>query len=94
MVTLHTAMMHETADFAAQFDANARLLHQLAGQLVETVISAKCDDFGQDGVMRQVQAWQRDALLRELRSIYRHEQTTNPIRHDWIPGAVPALEAS
>jgi 2-polyprenyl-6-methoxyphenol hydroxylase-like FAD-dependent oxidoreductase len=94
MVTLHTAMMHETPDFAAQFDANARLLHQLAGQLVETVISAKCDDFGQDGVMRQVQAWQRDALLRELRSIYRHEQTTNPIRHDWIPGAVPALEAS
>ena len=94
MVTLHTAMMHETPDFAAQFDANTRLLHQLAGQLVETVVSAKCDDFSHEDVMRQVQAWQRDALLRELRSISRREQTTNPIRHDWILGAAPALEAS
>ncbi|MEB4211289.1 NAD(P)/FAD-dependent oxidoreductase [Mycobacterium sp. 94-17] len=94
MATLHTAMMFETPDFAAQFDANTRLLRQLAGQLVETVISEKCDDFADDAAMRQVQAWQRDDLLRELRSIYRHEQTTNPIRHDWILGAAPALEAT
>ncbi len=35
--------------------------------------------FGDDDVMRQVQAWQRDSLLRELRSTYRQEQTSDPI---------------
>lgn len=94
MATLHVAMMEETADFAAQFDANARLLRQLAGHLVETVVSEKCADFADDGVMRQVQAWQQDPLLRELRSVYRHEQAINPISQDWILGTVPALEAS
>lgn len=94
MVSLHTAMIGEAADFAAQFDANARLLRQLAGQLVDTVVADKSDRFSEDGVVRQVQAWQRDPLLRELRSIYRHEQTVNPISQGWIPGAARALEAS
>lgn len=93
MVTLHIAMMTETPDFAAQFDANARLLRQLAGQLVETVIAQKCDDFSDDRAVRQVQAWQQDSLLRKLRSIYRREQALNPISREWILGAVPALEA-
>jgi hypothetical protein len=44
--------------------------------------------------MRQAQAWQSDAFLRELRSAYRHEQLTNPISPDWVPGCVPALEFS
>ncbi|WP_156747283.1 NAD(P)/FAD-dependent oxidoreductase [Mycobacterium sp. E2462] len=93
MVTLHTAMMDESPDFAAQFDANARLLHQLAGQLVETVIAAKCDDFADDRAVRQLQAWQQDALLRKLRSIYRREQAFHPLSREWILGAAPALEA-
>ncbi|WP_156669904.1 NAD(P)/FAD-dependent oxidoreductase [Mycobacterium sp. E3305] len=92
MVSLHTAMIGESPDIAAQFRANARLLHQLAGQLVETVISEKCDRFSEDGVMQQVQAWQRDSLLRELRAIYRHEQEINPISRAWILGDAPVLE--
>ena len=63
MVTLHTAMMGTSPNFAEQFDANARLLRQLAGQLVETVLAEKSSMFGDDDVMRQVQAWQRDSLL-------------------------------
>ena len=47
--------------------------------------------FEDDAVMRQVQAWQRDSLLRELRSIYRDEQATNPISQGWIVSTVPAL---
>ena len=64
MVALHTAMMGTSPNFAEQFDANARLLRQLAGQLVETVLAEKSSMFGDDDVMRQVQAWQRDSLLR------------------------------
>nr|WP_156349402.1 MULTISPECIES: lycopene cyclase family protein [unclassified Mycobacterium] len=93
MVSLHTAMIGESPDFTAQFEANTRLLHQLAGQLVETVVSEKCDRFSEDGVMQQVQAWQRDSLLRELRSIYRREQEINPVSRGWILGAAPVLEA-
>ena len=49
--------------------------------------------FGDDDVMRQVQAWQRDSLLRDLRSIYRHEQAVNPISDDWIVTTAPALQS-
>jgi 2-polyprenyl-6-methoxyphenol hydroxylase-like FAD-dependent oxidoreductase len=94
MSTLHTAMMGKAADFTGRFDANVRLLHQLGGQLVETVVADKCGSFSEDGVMRQVQVWQRDSFLRELRSIYRREQATNPISRDWILSDAPALEFS
>ena len=40
--------------------------------------------FGDDDAMRQVQAWQRDSLLHELRSAYRSEQASNPVSGDWI----------
>ncbi len=91
MVALHTAMMGEAAEFGAQFEANARMLRQLAGQLVETVIMEKSGRFGEDDVIRQVQAWQQDSFLRELRSAYRHDQEDNPLSRDWILGSAPAL---
>ncbi len=50
MVALHTAMMGTSPNFAEQFDANARLLRQLAGQLVETVLAEKSSMFGDDDV--------------------------------------------
>jgi 2-polyprenyl-6-methoxyphenol hydroxylase-like FAD-dependent oxidoreductase len=93
MVTLHTAMMGKAPDFTAQFDANVRLLHQLGGQLIDTVMAEKCRTFADD-VMQQVQGWQRDSLLRELRSTYRDEQSISPLSRDWIIGAEPALEFS
>lgn len=84
METLHRAMMGTAPKFAERFDANARLLRQVAGQLVETVVAEKAKVFADDDVMRQVQAWQRDPLLRELRAVYRSEQTANPISSEWI----------
>ncbi|WP_422743335.1 tryptophan 7-halogenase [Mycobacterium sp. WMMD1722] len=94
MVSLHTAMMGSSPDFDRQFDANARLLRQLAGQLVDTVLTQKSAMFGDDAAMRQVQAWQRDPLLRELRSVYREEQPGNPVSSGWIVAANPALQSS
>lgn len=91
MVTLHTAMMGTAADFAEQFDANALLLRQVAGQLVDTVVTDKSAMFDDDDVVAQVQAWQRDPLLRELRAVYRREQAVKPISRDWILTAVPEL---
>jgi 2-polyprenyl-6-methoxyphenol hydroxylase-like FAD-dependent oxidoreductase len=94
MVTLHTAMMGEAPDFTSQFDANNRTLHQLAGQLIESVLTEKCRHFSADDVMQQVREWQRDSFLRDLRSTYRHEQSINPLSHEWIVGTTPALEFS
>lgn len=94
MVTLHKAMMGRAADFTAQFDANALLLRQIAGQLAETVVAEKRERFSDDEVMRQVQAWQRDSFLPELRAIYRREQATNPINDEWIVSTTAALEFS
>jgi 2-polyprenyl-6-methoxyphenol hydroxylase-like FAD-dependent oxidoreductase len=94
MVSLHTAMTGTSPDFAQQFDANARLLRQLAGQLVETVLAEKSSMFGDDDVVAQVQAWQRDSLLHDLRSTYRREQVSNPVSGDWIVTTSPALQSS
>ena len=79
MVMLHTAMMGKASDFTATLDANVLLLRQLAGKLIETIVTEKCRVLSEDDVMRQVQAWQRDSLLRELRSIYRQEQSADPL---------------
>jgi flavin-dependent dehydrogenase len=94
MVTLHEAMMGTSQNFTAQFESNARLLRQVAGQLVDAVLAEKSTMFSDDDVMAQVQAWQRDPLLRELRSIYRHDQATSPISDDWIVMTSPALQSN
>ncbi len=63
-------------------------------RLVETVLTEKSSMFGDDDVVRQVQAWQRDSLLHELRAIYRQEQPSNPVSGDWIVATSPALQSS
>ncbi|WP_125079553.1 NAD(P)/FAD-dependent oxidoreductase [Mycobacterium sp. P7213] len=92
MVTLHISMMKPSRDFTEQFDANAALLRRLAGQLAETVIVEKSLDFDDDNVMRQVQEWQQDPLLRQLRSAYRRGQETEPLSAGWIVTTSPKLQ--
>lgn len=94
MVTLHEAMIDPSPAFDEQFDANAALLRQLAGQLIETIVSEKSAMFDNDDVMRQVQAWQSDPLLRDLRSAYRDAQTDNPLSDSWIVSTAAALQPS
>lgn len=93
MVTLHTAMMERPANFLDQFEANALLLRQVAGQLADIVITQKSRQFDDDGVIRQVQSWQRDSLLRGLRETYRREQQRDPVSEAWIVTAPAALQA-
>lgn len=92
METLHVAMMEPATNFADVFEANGRLLRQLAGQLAETVLADKSALFDDDAAVAQVQAWQRDPLLRELRSVYRLEQQDNPVSSDWIHTAIRELQ--
>ncbi|MCV7228014.1 NAD(P)/FAD-dependent oxidoreductase [Mycolicibacterium komossense] len=94
MVALHTAMMGTSPNFVEQFDVNSLLLRQLAGQLIETVLADKSAMFGDDDAMRQVQAWQRDSLLHELRSTYRREQASNPVSSAWIVATSLVLQSS
>ncbi|OBF13776.1 halogenase [Mycobacterium sp. ACS4331] len=94
MVTLHAAMIGPSPDFAAQFDANTTLLRHVAGQLAEFVLADTSTRFDDDAAMRQVQAWQADPLLRELRSVHRREQAVNPLSPDWIVTASTALAAT
>ena len=74
MVTLHHSMMGKSDRFADEFDENARLLRQVAGQLIDAVLADKSASFADDDVMRQVQAWQGDSILRDLRSVYRQRK--------------------
>ena len=94
MVTLHVAMIDPSPAFDEQFDANAALLRQLAGQLVETIVTEKSAMFDNDDVMRQVQAWQSDPLLRDLRSAYRDAQERTPLSDGWIIPTAAALQPS
>ncbi|MCZ0731586.1 tryptophan 7-halogenase [Mycolicibacterium iranicum] len=94
MVTLHVAMIDPSPAFDEQFDANAALLRQLAGQLVETIVTEKSAMFDSDDVMRQVQAWQSDPLLRDLRSAYRDAQERTPLSDGWIIPTAAALQPS
>jgi hypothetical protein len=90
MTTLHHAMIGKAESFADGFDANARLLRQVAGQLVESVVEDRSSSFSEDDVMRQVQAWQRDPILRDLRAIYRQDQPTKPLSGKWLVSTAPA----
>ena len=58
---------------------------------METVIEDNASRFAEDDVVRQVQAWQGDSLLRDLRGTYRREQPTNPVSESWIRRAAPAV---
>ena len=86
MVKLHGGMADELSDpqFAERFSANTRLFEQLAGQLVTTVIDANGGRYDDDGVVAQIQAWQRDPLIGELIATYRRERHRNPTSTGWL----------
>ena len=86
LVDLHTGMAAGLSDpeLEAQFATNVRLLEQLAGQLVSTVIEACVARSEQEAVISQIQQWQADPFLAELIAVYRHEDKVNPIESSWI----------
>ncbi|HEY1348706.1 MAG TPA: tryptophan 7-halogenase [Ktedonobacteraceae bacterium] len=88
LVDLHTGMAAGLADaeLEAQFARNARLLEQLAGQLVSVVIAEleRSEGGRRAEVVRQIEAWRAEAFLAELIDIYREEDRVNPINSRWI----------
>ena len=86
LVDLHTGMAAglSDAELETQFAANARLLEQLAGQLVSTVIAAHMDRMGDKIVAQQIQKWQAEPFLADLLTIYQEEDKVRPIDSSWI----------
>ncbi|HEU5380159.1 MAG TPA: tryptophan 7-halogenase, partial [Ktedonobacteraceae bacterium] len=86
LVDLHTGMAAglPDAELEAQFATNVRLLEQLAGQLVSTVIEVHAQETGNEAVQRQIQNWQTEPFLAELIDIYREAEKVNPIDSRWI----------
>ncbi len=100
MVNLHEGMTEQLGDaeFEARFSDNTRLFAQLAGQLISTVIDAFADRTYDDGVVAQIQAWQRDPLIADLLATFRRERHRNPTSTGWMtladPGSAPLLSGS
>lgn len=85
LVDLHTGMAAglPDAELEAQFARNARLLEQLAGQLVSTVIAELAERTEED-IQRQIQSWQSEPFLMELIALYQEDDKVNPIDSSWI----------
>ncbi len=86
LLDLHTGMAAGLPDdeLELQFATNTRLLEQVAGQLVSTVIEAQADRLENETVRSQVQRWQTDPFLSELIDIYRQDDKERPIDSRWI----------
>jgi len=88
LVDLHVGMAAKLpdAELEAQFARNARLLEQLAGQLVSVVIAELSvrEDSQNEAIQKQIQCWQAEPFLIELVAIYQEEERINPIDSRWI----------
>jgi flavin-dependent dehydrogenase len=85
LVDLHTGMAAglSDAELEVQFAKNARLLEQLAGQLVSTVID-ELSQFTDAATQNQVQRWKAEPFLAELIECYHEDDRVNPIDSSWI----------
>ena len=85
LVDLHTGMAAGLPDdeLEVQFAKNARLLEQLAGQLVSTVIE-ELSDRDDEATRNQLQSWQNEPFLTELIELYLEEDKVNPIDSKWV----------
>lgn len=86
MAKLHIGMAAKLsdADLLAKVADNLRLMEQISGQLVSTVI-AECSARLEDAKMReQVERWKGDAYLAELIEIFEKENPGNPVGDEWI----------
>ena len=86
LVDLHNGMAANLSDaeLEVQFATNVRLLEQLAGQLVSTVIKAHSDHMGDEAISRQIQKWQAEPFLADVLAIYQEEDKVHPIDSSWI----------
>ncbi|WBC14936.1 tryptophan 7-halogenase [Micromonospora sp. WMMA1998] len=87
IVDLHNGMAAELPDdeLERQFSRNVRLLEQVSGQLVSTVIDRLAPQALADpATAAQLDAWRDEEFLTDLVSVYRDEDPANPIDPSWI----------
>lgn len=85
LVDLHKGMAAGLSDeeLEVQFAKNARLLEQLAGQLVSIVID-ELSERTDEATQNQIQRWKAEPTLVELIEIYKEDDKVNPIDSRWI----------
>jgi flavin-dependent dehydrogenase len=83
---LHVGMAADLSgtDLVAQVAVNLRLIEQVAGQLVSTVMAECSAQPGNAEMREQVERWKGDSSLAELVEIYEMESPRNPIGDEWI----------
>lgn len=86
MVTLHHGMAAKLSPKEAEdgFGDNLRLLEQLAGQLVSSVMESYASQPADAAVFQQIQSWQLDPLIAEIVAAYRRGRKDNPTSDGWI----------
>lgn len=92
MVDLQAGMAEKISpeEYEGRFAENQRMLEQLAGQLVSTVMAAYAGhqgDAGEPAVSQQLQRWQADPLIAEVVAVYERDKARNPTSDGWVlPG--------
>jgi len=94
IVDLHNGMAAGLPDdeLDVQFGRNVRLLEQVAGQLVATVIERLEPRNDEPAVREQLELWRNEEFLTELVDIYREDDPGNPIDQKWITLGYRALD--
>jgi flavin-dependent dehydrogenase len=77
-----TAALGEGA-LADQFEANVRLIEQLSGQMVATVM-AEFESSPDEAVRAQCERWSVNPVLRSAVEVHRQDAPANPISDRWI----------
>jgi flavin-dependent dehydrogenase len=86
IVDLHNGMAAGLPDdeLDVQFGRNVRLLEQVAGQLVFTVMERLEPRSDEPAVREQLELWRNEEFLSDLVKIYHEENPGNPIDQKWI----------
>jgi hypothetical protein len=86
MRRLHLGMTAglDDAELDDQFAANVRLIDQLSGQLIATVLAEFEADGANAAKQAQARMWRSDRSLMSLVEVYEKEQATNPVSDSWI----------
>ena len=85
MEELHSvmALLPRGTTLTDQFTRNVRLIEQLSGQMVMTVMRELCDD-PRPHVQAQLDQWRSNEVLSAAVDVHLHDQTQNAISDRWV----------
>lgn len=90
MRELHESLGDDLDDnaFAARFADHVSLFRQLAGQLVDRVITNLVEQTLTDEQLQTLHRWQADPLLAGWRRTFKQRRESRPLSEEWLPAAL------